>query len=74
MNKTMVLNIAKSAGLVSQSNGKDWIEAHEVGEEFYVFAAALMKIQQESFCAELRKLHDFYSLQADQSGLVIRGQ
>jgi len=68
MNREDIFRMARQAGsMIEAVQEKDlqWLER---------FAALVASAEREKFCAELRKLHDSYSLASDSNAIRARGQ
>jgi hypothetical protein len=67
MTKEDMIRMAKEAG---------WKYAHgDSGyEPLWEFAALVASAEREKFCAELRQLHDSYSLASDSNAIRAKGQ
>ena len=64
MTREDIVRMAKEAGM----------ESFNICVELDDFAALVASAEREKFCAELRKLHDSYSLASDSNAIRARGQ
>ena len=72
MNREEIIRIAREAGLHIATD-VNWMPI--IGFEYAErFAALVASAEREKFCAELRKLHDSYSLASDSNAIRARGQ
>jgi hypothetical protein len=51
MNRKTLIRMATDAGLVYQLRGKNWIDAHEAGQELVAFAARVASYERDA-CAK----------------------
>jgi hypothetical protein len=72
MNKEDIFRMAQEAGFEGCAE-LTW-ENVICTEELERFAALVASAEREKFCAELRKLHDSYSLASDSNAIRARGQ
>ena len=63
MNREDIIRMAQETGVTAE-RVRDLVN----------FAALVASAEREKFCAELRKLHDSYSLASDSNAIRARGQ
>ena len=63
MNREDIVRMAQETGVTAE-RVRDLVN----------FAALVASAEREKFCAELRKLHDSYSLASDSNAIRARGQ
>ena len=63
MNRKDIIRMAQETGVTAE-RVRDLVN----------FAALVASAEREKFCAELRKLHDSYSLASDSNAIRARGQ
>ena len=69
MNREDIIRMALEAEVLSKYESPTGFCA----EAAVKFAALVASAEREKFCAELRKLHDSYSLVSDSSAIRARG-
>ena len=71
MTKEDIMRMAEASGVEDSLLYEHW---RCNLESMTRFAALVVSTEREKFCAELRKLHDSYSLASDSSAIRARGQ
>ena len=77
MNREDIIRMAREAGFFIQQNeiySMSTQSDQELTEWIERFAALVASAEREKFCAELRKLHDSYSLASDSNAIREKGQ
>ena len=59
--------------MIAKIYGVAWTNEAQL-KDLERFAALVASAEREKFCAELRKLHDSYSLASDSNAIRARGQ
>ena len=59
--------------MIAKVYGVAWTNEAQL-KDLERFAALVASAEREKFCAELRKLHDSYSLASDSNAIRARGQ
>ena len=59
--------------MIAKVYGVVWANEAQL-KDLEKFAALVASAEREKFCAELRKLHDSYSLASDSNAIRARGQ